>query len=690
MPNQSTQSTTSAASTTSITKILVANRGEIAVRVMKTAQNLGYSTVAVYSEADTGALHVQIADEAVCVGPSVVSESYLKIDNIIEAAKITGADAIHPGYGFLSENAAFANACQENGIIFIGPPVNAIELMGSKRQSKIAMEAAGVPCIPGYQSDDQSIENLVSQASEVGTPLMIKASAGGGGRGMRMVEDLNDIEAQLKSARSEAENAFGSGELILERAVLNPRHIEIQVFADQQGNVVHLGERDCSVQRRHQKVVEEAPSPAVDEPLRQKMGAAATLAAKACNYVGAGTVEFLLAPNGEVYFLEMNTRLQVEHPVTELVTGQDLVEWQIDIAQGAPLPLTQEQITLTGHAVEVRLYAEDTRSNYLPQTGTIHHCQFPQLEGLRIDHGISAQQAVSPFYDPMLAKVIAWGKNRRDALRKLKRGLVEMEVFGVVTNQYFLSQILQDEAFIAGDFNTSFLADHFSDNVSLTKQPLSAAAQAIAAMILHHQSGTCGNEHLNWSSSTAINRLAKFHDGEQQYEIRLSPDNSSQSALVQNTLAQNTITQSKRANSFLLTSPQSEITISNFSITHQQADFLLDGIKRRVGFYFSDDKLYFNWQGQTFQLTNQLHVAERSADAAGSGQIRAPMDGAVVDTICELKQSVAKGDTLAIIEAMKMEHPLKADKDGRISKIQVAVGDQVKTRQLLIEVTDKE
>ncbi|MFP6801287.1 MAG: biotin carboxylase N-terminal domain-containing protein, partial [Pseudomonas sp.] len=393
-------------------KILIANRGEIACRVMRTAQDLGYRTVAVYSEADADARHVQQADEAVCIGPAQVNQSYLVIDNIIKAAQQTGADAIHPGYGFLSENADFARACEAAGIVFIGPTVEAIHLMGSKRLSKIAMLEAGVPCIPGYEGAAQDEETLIREAGRIGYPLMIKASAGGGGRGMRLVHQASELAEQIRTARSEAQNAFGSGELILERAVIQPRHVEIQVFGDSQGSIVYLGERDCSVQRRHQKVVEEAPCPVMTPELRQAMGEAAVKAAASVNYVGAGTVEFLLDQSGEFFFLEMNTRLQVEHPVTELITGQDLVAWQIRVAEGQPLPLQQDEIRLSGHAMEVRLYAEDATQNFLPQTGTALRWEPALRDGIRIDHGLLEGQTISPFYDPMLAKVIAYGATR--------------------------------------------------------------------------------------------------------------------------------------------------------------------------------------------------------------------------------------------------------------------------------------
>uniref|UniRef100_UPI003A90D269 acetyl-CoA carboxylase biotin carboxylase subunit n=1 Tax=Ectopseudomonas khazarica TaxID=2502979 RepID=UPI003A90D269 len=481
-------------------KILIANRGEIACRVMRTALELGYRTVAVYSEADADARHVQLADEAVCIGPAQVSQSYLRIDAIIEAARRTGADAIHPGYGFLSENADFARACADAGIVFIGPSVDAIHLMGSKRLSKIAMLEAGVPCIPGYEGAAQDDDTLASEAERIGYPLMIKASAGGGGRGMRLVQASAELLAQIRTARSEAQNAFGSGELILERAVIRPRHVEIQVFGDTHGNIVYLGERDCSVQRRHQKVVEEAPCPVMTPELRRAMGEAAVKAAASVSYVGAGTVEFLLDASGEFFFLEMNTRLQVEHPVTELISGQDLVAWQIRTAAGQPLPLRQEEIRLQGHAIEVRLYAEDAAAGFLPQTGQVLRWEPELLPGVRIDHGLLEGQAVTPFYDPMLAKVIAYGETRDDARRKLVRAVERCVLLGVNGNQRFLANLLEHPQFAAGNATTAFIAEHFENDPSLQPHSASLAELAIAAALLYqasaaaraHQPGLAG------------------------------------------------------------------------------------------------------------------------------------------------------------------------------------------------------
>ena len=397
------------------TKILIANRGEIACRVTRTAKALGYRTVAVFSDADAVALHVREADEAVRIGPPPAQESYLNIEALLAAAKLAGADAVHPGYGFLSENAAFAEACTKQGLVFIGPPAAAIDAMGNKARAKALMEAAGVPVVPGYRGADQSDETLIVEGRRIGFPLMVKAAAGGGGRGMRRVATAEELPQALARSRSEAASAFGSDELILERAIADAHHVEIQIFADRHGSVIHLGERDCSIQRRHQKVIEETPSPAVSTELREQMGEAAVAAARTIGYVGAGTVEFLLHRSQKFYFLEMNTRLQVEHPVTEAVSGLDLVAWQLRIAAGEKLPLKQDQVTFAGHAIEARLYAEDPQQNFLPQSGVLVDWRPASGGGVRIDHGLAPGQSVSPFYDPMLAKVIAHGATREEA-----------------------------------------------------------------------------------------------------------------------------------------------------------------------------------------------------------------------------------------------------------------------------------
>ena len=449
------------------------------------SEELGYRTVAVFSDADAGALHVRQADEAVRIGPPAARDSYLNIDALLAAAKLAGADAVHPGYGFLSENAAFADACLRSSIVFIGPPAAAIEAMGNKARAKHLMAAAGIPCVPGYQGQDQSDETLTAEGLRVGFPLMVKAAAGGGGRGMRLVTTAGDLANALVRARSEAASAFGSDDLLLERAVADARHIEFQVFADRHGNIVHLGERDCSIQRRHQKVIEESPSPAVSTELRLKMGEAAVAAARAIAYVGAGTVEFLLDRSEEFYFLEMNTRLQVEHPVTEAVTGLDLVAWQLRVAAGESLPLEQHQVRFHGHAIEARLYAEDPCENFLPQSGTLIDWRPALGPGVRVDHGLAPGCAVSPFYDPMLAKVIAHGATREEARRRLIVALEDTVAFGPTTNCGFLVLLLKHPAFVAGQATTTFIDRYFApESDAMQRSKPDIRRLALAAVLL--------------------------------------------------------------------------------------------------------------------------------------------------------------------------------------------------------------
>lgn len=442
-------------------KILIANRGEIACRIIQTAHEMGYKTVAVYSDADKDARHVKLAGESVFVGPAAATESYMNIERIIQTSKETGADAIHPGYGFLSENPDFAEACLDNGITFIGPSPHAIRVMGNKAGAKRRMIKAGVPCVPGFEGEDQSDSQFIAAADRIGFPVMVKAAQGGGGRGMRLVQKPEKLEKALKTARSEAKSAFGSDELILEKAIIAPRHIEIQIFADNFGNIIHMGERDCSIQRRHQKVIEEAPSTAVSAELREKMGKTAIAAAASIDYSGAGTVEFLLTDAGDFYFLEMNTRLQVEHPVTECITGLDLVEWQIRIAAGEKLPALQPDIHFSGHSIEARLYTEDPYNNFLPKIGTLIEWVPATGEGLRVDHGLESGQEITPFYDPMIAKIIAHGETRDVAIKRLISGLQKTVDLGLVTNRHFLIECLKTEAFAKGDVTTAFIDTYF-------------------------------------------------------------------------------------------------------------------------------------------------------------------------------------------------------------------------------------
>ncbi|MBJ6137185.1 acetyl/propionyl/methylcrotonyl-CoA carboxylase subunit alpha [Marinobacter litoralis] len=641
-------------------KLLIANRGEIACRVIQTAKALGYRTVAVYSEADANALHVEQADEAVCIGPAQVAASYLNAEAILDAAKKTGADCIHPGYGFLSENAGFAKAIKQAGLIFVGPPENAIELMGSKRRSKIAMQEAGVPVVPGFEGNNASDEELIAAAKDIGVPLMLKASAGGGGRGMRLVEDQNQLADSIKRARSEAKQAFGDDEMIIEKAVIEPRHVEIQVFADRHGNAVYLGERDCSVQRRHQKVVEEAPSPFVTPELRQAMGEAAVKAALACGYEGAGTVEFLVDKDRNFYFLEMNTRLQVEHPVTELITGQDLVAWQLMVAEGQPLPLTQDQIQLNGHAIEVRLYAEDPATDFTPQTGTLHEFSPATGEGLRFDTGVRSGDVVSPHYDPMLAKVIAWGQNREEARRRLIRALEDTTVFGVTTNRHFLSRIIADETFGAGEATTAFLQQSFKDDPSLAPQTLSMRELALSACAL--SLGTSGQN--GWSNAPATVMPMSLEVQDETVELLV-----------------------RRSGQKLIVSHEE----TQYELqTHSHKPGLLciidNGVRHRCQYHQNGDSLYLQAFGRSWSIVDRTHQPAAGAQGAGSGRIQAAMDGAIIDVLVAEGETVSQGQTLVVLEAMKMEHPVKADRDGVVAGLHTNTGDQVKRSQLLVEL----
>ncbi|MEW7122204.1 acetyl/propionyl/methylcrotonyl-CoA carboxylase subunit alpha [Acinetobacter nosocomialis] len=637
-------------------KVLIANRGEIAVRVMQTAKAMGYQTVAVYSDADRNARHVQEADEAVYIGASKVSESYLSITKIIDACKKTGADAVHPGYGFLSENTDFAQACIDNQITFIGPTVSAIELMGSKRLSKIAMIEAGVPCVPGYEGDRQDLEYLAAQAEQIGFPIMIKASAGGGGRGMRLVQQASELVEALQTARSEAENAFGSGELILEKAVIAPRHVEIQVFGDTHGNYVYLFERDCSIQRRHQKVVEEAPCPVMTPELRQQMGEAAVAAAKACAYVGAGTVEFLLDVSGAFYFLEMNTRLQVEHPVTELITGLDLVEWQLRVANGEHLPLKQQELNFNGHAIEVRLYAEDPRQDFLPQTGKVLRWKPAILPNVRIDHGMLATDEVSPFYDPMVAKVIAYGKTREDAIRLLARAVDDCVLLGVNSNKQFLVNLLRHPVVVTGDTNTAFIQQHFQNDPSLHHQVLSLETLTIAAALFSQSKGTAV-----WQTGLGVPLPLKLQTADQQIQLLLSSVN----------------------NTFTAQFCDQSVCINVLERTSEYLVYLIDGVRRRVQYVLDDDQLYLDRDNGNIVIRNVTYAAPEAVDVAGDGKIRAPMDGAVVNILVNKGDQVVKGQTLLILEAMKIQQQIKADVDGVVEDVLGQQGQQVKKRQML-------
>ena len=649
-----------------LSKILIANRGEIACRIQRTAHALGYRTVAVFSDADADALHVQMADEAVNIGPAPVQQSYLNIPAIIDAARRSGADAIHPGYGFLSENAEFAFACQNAGITFIGPSPEAIELMGSKRLSKLAMLAAGVPCIKGYQSAEQDDATLSREAARIGYPLMIKASAGGGGRGMRLVHSADDLLEQLRTARSEALHGFGSDELILEQALIDPRHVEVQVFGDQHGNLIYLGERDCSIQRRHQKVIEEAPCPVMTTELRQAMGEAALKAGRAVNYVGAGTVEFLLDARGQFYFLEMNTRLQVEHPVTELITGLDLVAWQLHVAEGLPLPLSQEEVQLNGHAMEVRLYAEDPAQGFLPQTGRVEAWELALQDGVRIDHGLIEGQNISPFYDPLLGKIIAHGATREEARRKLLRAVQDSVLLGVQSNQRLLASLLQHPQFISGEFSTGFIPSCFADHPCLHPKVPSAEELVIAAALFYHASAQAHRAPLaGWrnNASVPLHLRIGLEDQDWPVELNAAPDSPYRLQVGSRTLELKVI-----------------------QCDGHWATLMIDGIRQRHAYRLAGGQLWLFTRPGSLRLVDRTQALVSSQASVSSGTLKAPMDGAIVDVLVSEGSPVSKGQLLVVLEAMKMEHPLKSGIDGVLKRLKVRVGDQVKNRQILLEV----
>ncbi len=655
--------------------VLVANRGEIACRVIRTARSQGYRTIAVYSEADADAPHVQMADQAVLIGPAPVKESYLDAERILDAAARTGAEAIHPGYGFLSENAGFARACAEAGLVFIGPSAEAIDAMGNKAESKRRMLEAEVPCIPGYQDTDQSDATLIAAAADIGFPIMVKAAAGGGGRGMRLVHSDGELPDALGSARSEAESAFGSGELILEKAVLQPRHVEVQVFGDQQSNVIHLGERDCSVQRRHQKVVEESPCPVMTDELRAAMGEAAVNAARSIDYVGAGTVEFLLDTDGNFYFLEMNTRLQVEHPVTELVTGLDLVALQLDVAQGLPLPLAQEDVSLTGHAIEVRLYAEDSQNDFLPASGPALLWQPPAGEGVRVDHGLLQGQEVSPFYDPMVAKIITWGPDREVARRRLLRALENTALFGFETNRAFLIDCVANDCFAEGGATTAFIAEQFPEGY---RNPAADDSLLLVAACLHYLEGLEGSEQgmvapslalSGWSGARGLSSHVRYEVGDAVHDIHVGQLGTDRYSVT-------------------LGETEHEVAWLDEAGTGS-ARIALDGVQYNLAFCFPGrGEVALQLGGHAALFTNQLAFTAADMAGAGSGTVTAPMHGNLLDVMVKIGDSVAEGDGLLVMEAMKMEHRLVAEVSGEVVAVHAASGDQVAAGAVLLEIAE--
>lgn len=650
-----------------IDSLLIANRGEIACRIIRTCRNLGIRTVAVFSDADGDARHVRMADTAVHIGPAPAPQSYLHIEAIIAAAQRSGATAVHPGFGFLAENADFARACAAAGLIFVGPAPAAIEAMGNKRAAKALVAAAGVPVIPGYGGADQTDETLQAEAARIGFPLMVKAAAGGGGKGMRIVAAAADLLPALASARHEAQQAFGADELILERALPRPRHVEIQVIGDQHGRLIHLGERECSIQRRHQKVIEEAPSPAVDEALRARMGETAVRAAQTVGYTNAGTVEFLLDETGEFYFLEMNTRLQVEHPVTEMVTGIDLVAWQIRVAEGERLPLTQEQVCWQGHAVEARVYAENPALDFLPVTGEIWLWQPPAGEGVRVDGGIRTGEAVSIHYDPMLAKIIAHGPDRATAVRRLRRALQNTRLLGFAHNIPFLQAVLRQPAFAAGELHTGFLDQHFAAWPAAGDVSLALTAVTIAQF---EQQSHSPSGRGYWRNNPGQPLLYRYLVGEETVAAQLAP--------VSGAGGQYTLR--------LSLTPEEAHRVA--LAAHDGPDWvvMVDGWRQRVTAVNREEV----WWVQTpsgpvrLQALSLLPEPKPAADAGGS--LRAPMPGSVLAVLVEVGQRVTAGQPLMKLEAMKMEHTIRTAGEGIVEAIYYAPGDTVEADAQLLKI----
>lgn len=653
--------------------VLVANRGEIALRILRTVRRLGYGSVAVYSEADRNSPHVQAADRAVCIGAAAPAQSYLNIQAILNAARQAGADAIHPGYGFLSENDTFADAVDAAGLVFIGPSGENIRAMGNKAGAKRWMQSWGMPCIPGYEGqntvDGQSDETFVREAHRIGFPIMCKAAAGGGGRGMRRVETPEALPAALASARSEARTAFGSDELILEQAVTNPRHIEIQLLADSHGHVVHLGERDCSVQRRHQKLIEEAPSPAVNAALRQSMGEVAVNSARAMGYIGAGTMEFLLDTNGQFYFMEMNTRLQVEHAVTEAITGLDLVEWQLRIAAGQTLPWQQADIALQGHAIEVRLTAEDVPAGFLPQTGPVLRWRPPEAHDVRIDSALREGGEVSPHYDSMVAKIVAHGSDREEALRKLHSAMRHCVLLGLPSNQGFLADCLADLVFVQGQgVHTGFVAERMgTPPTSPPPSPLTVAMAAWAAQVSGFP--VTDAREVRGSALSQGNALGLLQWGERLWRYRIS---------AQGEAWQVQCTEGTQADTYLFSHVQwmdadGELTLE------------CNGLREHLHLATTPSGLEIFYAGRAWNFeTPSRHQVQGSQEQ--SGEVRAPLTARVLKVAVTEGQSVKAGDQLLILEAMKMEHTLTAPFDGVVKSLQVQAGGQTLKGALLIHI----
>ena len=651
-----------------IKKILIANRGEIACRVIRTARKLGYRTVAVFSEADAQAPHVSLADEAVCIGPAAAAQSYLNVEALLAACRKTGANALHPGYGFLSENADFAQACADAGVTFIGPGPHAIRVMGDKAGAKRAMIEAGVPCAPGYLGDKQDDATLIEQAERMGYPLLVKAVSGGGGRGMRLVHEKSELAQAITSARREAQNAFGDGTLMLERLILDGRHIEIQVFADAHGNAVYIGERDCTAQRRRQKVIEESPSPVVSPAMRERMGRDAVLAAQAIGYRGAGTIEYIVDQDLNHYFLEMNTRLQVEHPVTEMVSGFDLVEWQIRVAAGQPLPVKQEDITLTGHAIEARLYAEDPYAGFAPQTGPVQWWR-PALalhDGVRIDDGIREGGAVTPHYDPMVAKLIVHGRDRADAIRRLMATLDDAPLLGLKHNARFLRDLVDHPRFRAGSMTTTLIDQWQSEGDPILQAPVASDEAWLVA-------GT-----LFGARTQGTDRVLRA-DSVSAWDLPLQQDSVKRTLRV--TAASNGVYR------VALEPHAAPVTLRLLSEDAERGEVRieLDGVQRRVRAVWLGEALHLVIDATVFPFT-EVSAWPDAGNALDPSRALAPVAGTVTQVLVQAGDVVTEGQPLLAIEAMKMEMWLNAQAPGVVKAVYAKAGDQVQAKTLLIDI----
>jgi 3-methylcrotonyl-CoA carboxylase alpha subunit len=659
-------------------KILIANRGEIACRVIRTARRLGIRTVAVYSDADAGALHVTLADEAYRIGPAPARDSYLKIDAILEAAARSGARAIHPGYGFLAENAGFAQACEGAGIVFIGPPAAAIRAMGDKSAAKGIMEKAGVPLIPGYHGADQEPARLREEAERIGFPVLVKASAGGGGKGMRAVMRPAEFADALASARRESRSSFDDDRVILEKYLARPRHVEIQVFCDERGNAVHLFERDCSVQRRHQKVLEEAPAPGVKASLRSRMGATAVTAARAIGYVGAGTVEFLLTEDGSFYFMEMNTRLQVEHPVTEMITGQDLVEWQIRVAAGEPLPRGQRELAIGGHAIEARIYAEDPARGFLPSVGWLTHLRPPaESANVRVDAGVRQGDDVSLHYDPLIAKLVAWDTDRQSALRRLRKALSEFQAVGVATNIGFLESVAAHPSYAAGELDTGFVERH-RETLLPDPRPAPDRALALAALdaLLRLDAGakeaarassdpySPWHKTSGWRLNSGTHHELHFLDGERPVRVAAH----------------------FRPDGYLLDLPGGPLRVRGE--LDPAGDLLADlgGTRIKVTVVRHGPSLTVLDRDGTHVLVLHDPHALAEEEAAAAGTLTAPMPGKIAAVMVREGERVEKGKPLLVLEAMKMEYTISASRGGIVTRLRYDVGSLVSEGEELLVI----